>query len=30
VSAMLLTYLATLLPSHEASRLDPMDIIRYT
>ncbi len=30
VSAMLLTLLSTLVPSHEASQLDPMDIIRYT
>ena len=30
LSALALTYVATLLPSYEASRLDPMDIIRYT
>jgi lipoprotein-releasing system permease protein len=30
VSAMVLTLLSTLVPSHEASRLDPMDLIRYT
>jgi lipoprotein-releasing system permease protein len=29
-AAMLLTYLSTLVPSHEASRLQPMEIIRYT
>lgn len=30
VSALALTWVATLVPSREASRLDPMDIIRYT
>ncbi len=30
VAAMFLTYLSTLLPSFEASRLQPMEIIRYT
>jgi len=30
VAAMGLTYLSTLLPSYEASRLQPMEIIRYT
>lgn len=30
VAAMALTLVSTLAPSHEASRLDPMDIIRYT
>jgi lipoprotein-releasing system permease protein len=30
VATLTLTFLATLLPSHEASRLDPMAIIRYT
>jgi lipoprotein-releasing system permease protein len=30
VAAMVLTYLSTLLPSYEASRLQPMEIIRYT
>jgi lipoprotein-releasing system permease protein len=30
LAAMLLTLISTLVPSHEASRLDPMDIIRYT